>query len=51
MNKDKKRLYSPNQDCLEIIKSEMKELGLKANNSQAVNYAVYVLAKMIKEAK
>ena len=48
MLKDKKRLYSPNQECLEIIKSELKKEGQKSNNSQAVNVAVFFLAKTIK---
>lgn len=46
--KDKKRLYAPPQECLEIIKAEMKLSGLKSNNTTAVNQAVFFLAKTIK---
>jgi|TARA_R100000084_G_scaffold55365_1_gene23278 hypothetical protein len=44
----KKRLYAPDEDCLAIIKAELKKEGLKSNNSQAVNVAVFFLAKTIK---
>ena len=47
MKANKKRLYSPDQECLEVIKTELKKEGLKSNNSQAVNVAVFFLAKTI----
>ena len=47
VTKGKKRVYSPPQEALDIVKEEMKRLGLKSNNSQAVNYSVYVMAKII----
>jgi len=49
MKTGKKRLYAPSQEALDIIKGELKSLGIKSNNTQAVNYAVYVLSKMIQE--
>ncbi|QDP51091.1 MAG: hypothetical protein Unbinned3907contig1000_34 [Prokaryotic dsDNA virus sp.] len=47
MSTDKKRLYTPPQECLEVIKLELKRQGLKSNNSTAVNQAVIFLAKVI----
>tara|TARA_R110002020_G_scaffold283158_1_gene498883 strand:+ start:10790 stop:11014 length:225 start_codon:yes stop_codon:yes gene_type:complete len=47
MKANKKRLYSPDEECLEVIKAELKKEGLKSNNSQAVNVAVFFLAKTI----
>ena len=49
MKTGKKRVYAPPQESLEVIKSELKKLRIKSNNTQQVNYAVYVLAKIIKE--
>ena len=46
--KPKKRLYAPDEECLEIIKAELKKIGIKSNNTQAVNHAVFFLAKTIK---
>tara|TARA_R100000084_G_C4549324_1_gene99296 strand:+ start:187 stop:429 length:243 start_codon:yes stop_codon:yes gene_type:complete len=45
---NKKRLYAPNQEQLDIIKERLKKEGQKSNNTQAVNVAVYFLAKTIK---
>ena len=47
MENKKMRLYAPNQRNLDIIKKEMKVLGLKSNNTTAVNYAVDIIAKEI----
>lgn len=44
---EKKRLYSLPEEQLKIIKKELKELGVKSNNTQAVRYAVYVISRMI----
>ena len=48
---NKKRLYAPNQEYLDIIKAEMKLIGKKSNNSTAVNEAVLFLAKTIEIKK
>tara|TARA_R110000824_G_scaffold376148_1_gene567223 strand:- start:55 stop:279 length:225 start_codon:yes stop_codon:yes gene_type:complete len=48
---NKKRLYAPNQEYLDIIKEEMKLIGKKSNNSTAVNEAVLFLAKTIEIKK
>jgi len=48
---NKKRLYAPPQECLDIIKAEMKLIGKKSNNSTAVNEAVMFLAKTIELKK
>ena len=48
---NKKRLYAPPQECLDIIKAEMKLIGKKSNNSTAVNEAVMFLAKTIEIKK
>ena len=48
---NKKRLYAPNQEYLDIIKAEMKLIGKKSNNSTAVNEAVFFLAKTIEIKK
>ena len=45
--KEKKRLYSLPEEQLEVLKKELKKLGLKSNNTQAVRYAVYVMSQMI----
>jgi DUF1009 family protein len=47
MNNNKKRLYAPDEEALEIIKDELKKQGFKSNNSQAVNQAVIFLKKAI----
>ena len=47
---NKKRVYTVSQDGLELIKHHMKELGLKANNTTAVDFAVNVLASTIHRA-
>tara|TARA_Y100000004_G_C8608585_1_gene283712 strand:- start:142 stop:366 length:225 start_codon:yes stop_codon:yes gene_type:complete len=44
---NKKRLYSPDEEALEVIKDELKKQGFKSNNSQAVNQAVIFLKKAI----
>ena len=44
---DKTRLYTPSQQALEVIKSEMLLIGKKSNNSTAVNEAVIFMAKAI----
>ena len=47
MENKKMRLYAPSQKHLNIIKKQMKVLGLKSNNTTAVNYAVDIIAKEI----
>ena len=44
---NKKRLYAPDEEALEVIKDELKKQGFKSNNSQAVNQAVIFLKKAI----
>lgn len=44
---NKKRLYDPPQECLDIIKLWLSEKGLKSNNTRAVNTAVMALADAI----
>jgi len=48
---NKKRLYAPPQECLEIIKDELKLIGKKSNDTRAVIEAVMFLAKTIELKK
>ena len=44
---NKRRIYSPSQEALEVIKDDLTAKNLKSNNSTAVNYAVKFTAELI----
>tara|TARA_R100001163_G_scaffold42220_2_gene31930 strand:+ start:1809 stop:1970 length:162 start_codon:yes stop_codon:yes gene_type:complete len=46
---EKKRLYSVPEDQLQVVKEELKSMGLKSDNTQAVRYSVFVMSQMIKK--
>tara|TARA_B110000285_G_C14761545_1_gene439781 strand:+ start:458 stop:613 length:156 start_codon:yes stop_codon:yes gene_type:complete len=46
---NKKRLYTLDQESLDVIKTELKERKMKSNNQQAVEKAVCWYAEQLKK--
>jgi len=48
---NKKRLYTLDQESLDVIKADLKERKMKSNNQQAVEKAVCWYAEAINKTK